>query len=92
MERARNVPLVALRLLADVEHLHGALLEQLLQLVQLHGVELLRHRHVGDVTGELEEPDGTQPARRLGGLGFVRGMDDDSFRWIQHEACARRER
>ena len=41
VQRAGDVTLVALGLLAHVEHLHGALLEQPLQLVELHGHERL---------------------------------------------------
>ena len=45
-----------------------------------------------DVARELEEPDGTQPARGLGGLALVGGVDDDPLFRVEHEACARRER
>ena len=59
VQGAGNVTLVPLGLLPDVEHLHGALFEQLLELVELHGHDRVGRAAFGDVAGKFEEADGT---------------------------------
>ena len=79
MQGAGDVALVALRLLAHVEHLHRAVLEQPFQLAELDGLELLRRVDVRDVARELEKADRAEAARRAVGLPVVGRMDDDPF-------------
>ena len=61
VEGAGNVTVVAppLGLLPDVEHFHGALFEQVLELVEFHGHDHVRRAAFGDVAGKFEEADGT---------------------------------
>jgi hypothetical protein len=92
VERARDVGLVALGLLPHVEYLHGALLEQPFQVVELDGDGGFRHPALGDVAAQLEESDGTQPTRGLLRLGVVGRVNDDSLVRIENEPGAGRER
>src|SRR6476661_3954018 len=59
VQRAGNVTLVPLGLLTDVEHLHGALFEQLLEPVDLPGYELGGRAPFGEVAAQLKGSDRT---------------------------------
>ena len=92
MDRAGDVGLVPFGLLAHVEELNRAFLEQPLQLVELDRPQTFRCLHLGHVAGELQEADGTQTSRRLVRLVVVGGVDNDAFRGIEDEPGPRRER
>ena len=77
MQRAWDVALVPLVLLAHVEYLHSAFVEQPLQLAELHRLDHVGRPGLGHVARELEETDGLQSARSVASLGLVGRVNDD---------------
>ena len=92
MQRAGDVALVALRLLAHVEHLHRPLLEQALELAEVDRPGLLRRRDAGDVAGELQEPDRAEAAGRALRFVVVARVQHDPLVGVEDEAGPRRKR
>ena len=90
--RTRDVPLVALVLLAHVEHLGRVVREQRLELVHADRLDPFRQLELEHVAGNGEQADRVQAP---GGLGrFVRrgGMDRDRLVVVEHEAGFRPDR
>ena len=89
--RAVDVALVALRLLAHVEHFDLPLGEQAVELLDLDRLELFGVVGLREVAAELEEAHRAKPERGLLGVLGRRRVDRDGLVGGEDERCLRRK-